>query len=262
MTTCNYIHGTSSSEQERLMLLNNLTNQHFIDFMKLEKDSSILEVGCGLGILTTEIAKLVSHCEVVGLDNSSKQLERAITEIPNLRFIQGDAHELPFEDARFDIVYCRYLLEHVGNPIQVVSEIYRVLKPKGKVYVQENNILVNAFEPECFHFETVSRQMVVLQQKLGGDALIGKRLFPLLKQAGFVNIELSIQPEVHYYDEEYFCPWIKNLIGCIQSASEMLVSYNLANQEAINHAIEELTTFMSRDDASVFFYWNRALGVK
>jgi ubiquinone/menaquinone biosynthesis C-methylase UbiE len=262
MTFDNYIHGTSSSEQERLILLNNLTNQHFIEFLELEENSSILEVGCGLGILTVEVAKLVSHGEVIGLDNSTKQLERAREELPNLRFIQGDAHELPFRNERFDIVYCRYLLEHVADPTLVVREIYRVLKRKGKVFVQENNILVNNFDPDCYHFETVCRQMAVLQQKLGGDALIGKRLFPLLKQAGFCKIELSIQPEVHYYDKKTFRPWIQNLIGCIQSASDKLVCYNLVNQEEINHAIEELTLFMNRDDATVFFYWNRALGVK
>ena len=56
-----------------------------------------------------------------------------------------------------------------------------------------------------------------LQEQLGGDGLIGKKLLPLLKTAGFQDIALSIAPEIHYAGVPTFRPWVENLIGNVRS---------------------------------------------
>jgi SAM-dependent methyltransferase len=262
MERATYIHGTESSEQERLRLLNDLTNQPFIDFLELAETSSVLEVGSGLGILAEEVARLVPQGEVCGVEYSSEQLARAVSPPANLHFIQGDAHALEFEDDRFDVVYCRYVLEHVADPLQVLREMRRVLKPEGKVFVQENNILVNLFYPASPLFEALWRKFAVLQEELGGDALIGKKLLPLLKRADFAEVKLSIQPEIHHSGKQSFRPWIENQIGNIEGAAAELEAHHLATREEIQQAIDEIRGWVERDDASAFFYWNRASGVK
>jgi SAM-dependent methyltransferase len=262
MEKATYIHGTESSEQARLKLLNELTNRHFIDFLELEETMSVLEVGSGLGILAQEVARLVPRGEVFGVEYFAEQLALAHSSLPNLHFLQGDAHALRFEDGRFDLVYCRYVLEHLADPLQALTEMRRVLKPGGRVFVQENNILVNVFYPERPLFEELWKRFAVLQEKLGGDALIGKKLFPLLKQAGFEEIKLSIQPEIHYCGKPSFRPWIENQIGNIEGAAAELAAHGLATKEEIRLAIDELRELMERDDGSAFFYWNRASGVK
>ncbi|MDQ3755905.1 MAG: hypothetical protein M3371_14380, partial [Acidobacteriota bacterium] len=100
------------------------------------------------------------------------------------------------------------------------------------------------------------------QEKLGGDALIGKKLLPLFKGAGFQEIELSIQPEIHYSGKSSFRPWIENQIGNIESAMKELETYKLATEEEISLAIAEVKALLERDDACAFFYWNRASGIK
>jgi ubiquinone/menaquinone biosynthesis C-methylase UbiE len=262
MEKATYIHGTESAEQARLRLLNELTNRPFIEFLELEETSFVLEVGSGLGILAQEVARVVTKGEVYGVEYSPEQLGQAKVSVPNLRLMQGDAHQLEFEDGRFDVVYCRYVLEHVAHPAQVLREMRRVLKPGGRVFVQENNILVNVFYPECPRFDAVWRQFAVLQEKLGGDALIGKKLLPLLKEAGFEEIRLSIQPEIHHSGRQTFRPWIENLIGNIESAAAALETHQLATVEEIRQAIDEARALLERDDAGGFFYWNRASGVK
>lgn len=258
-----YVHGTDESEQERLEVLNQMTNKSFIDFLELEETNHVLEVGSGLGILAEEVAKIVSRGKVFGIEYSREQLLIAERKsLANLLFIPGDAHELPFEDNCFDVVYCRYVLEHVKNPLQVLKEMYRVLKPNGKAFVQENNILVNVIYPVCRNFDYVWEKFSILQNKIGGDALIGKRLFPLFKSSGFKNIELSIAPEVHYFGKPTFRPWIENLVGNIRSGQEQMKEHNLITQEDINMAITELKNLIACDDGSAFFYWNRATGVK
>ena len=262
MEKATYIHGTESAEQARLRLLNDLTNKPFIDFLELEETSSVLEVGSGLGILAGGVARVAARGEVYGVEYSPDQLAQAEVSAPNLHLVQGDAHELEFEDDRFDVVYCRYVLEHVADPLQVLKEMRRVLKPGGKVFVQENNILVNTFYPECPRFDRLWRQFALLQEQLGGDALIGKKLLPLLKHAGFVEIKLSIQPEIHYSGKPSFRPWIENQIGNVEGAAAELEARQLATAQEIRQAIDEVRALSERDDAGAFFYWNRASGVK
>jgi SAM-dependent methyltransferase len=261
MADATYIHGTDSAEQERLALLNRLTNQSFIDFLPISGTQAILELGSGLGLLAEQIATLHPQSEIWGIEYAQAQLAAAKgRHRPNLHFLQGDAHRLPFADERFDVVYCRYVLEHVADPVCVLKEAHRVLKPSGKICLQENNILAFVLHPDCPGFAAVWRQFACLQERLGGDALIGKKLLPLLKTAGFHDIALSIAPEIHYVGVPTFRPWIDNLIGNVRSGAQELQKRQLVTQEEITKALAELQTLMEREDASTFFYWNRALG--
>ncbi len=253
-----YIHGTDRAEQERLLALNRLTNPAFVEFLELRSDSAVLEVGSGLGILAAEAAERAPQGEVIGIEYSPEQLAAAQVRRTNLRFEQGDAHRLPFDWARFDVVYCRYLLEHVADPVQVLREMRRVLRPGGRACIQENNVLANEFYPECPRFDSVWEKFAALQSKLGGDALIGKKLFALLRQAGFQNIRLSIAPEIHPADSDTFLPWVENMIHNVTGAATLLVRDRLATQGEIDEAVAEVRAFEKRPDACAYFYWNRA----
>lgn len=262
-----YIHGTSPSEQERLAALNRLNNPPFLDFLELQGARSILEVGSGLGILAAEVARAAPSARVVGIEYSPQQLARAprpgVDAAPtNLSFIQGDAHHLPFADASFDVVYGRFILEHVADPARVLSEIRRVLDPHapggGRVFIQENNVLACDFDPDCPRFAALWQRFARLQAELGGDALIGKRLFRLLSRAGFDTIRLSIQPEVHHAGQPAFGLWVENIIGNIRSAQAALISRGHASEDEIDAACDELRDLTRMHDSSAMFYWNRA----
>lgn len=262
MSDASYIHGTAPNEQQRLAALNRLTNPPFIEFLKLPPAARVLEIGSGLGMLAADVADAVAGGMVVGVEFSTRQLAMTPRGHARLSFAQADGHHLPLADNAFDLVYCRYLLEHVRDPQRVVCEAYRVLKPGGRFQVQENDILVNVFDPECPTFDRLWRQFAVLQQRLGGDARVGRRLLPLLQRAGFTRIELSIQPEVHWSGSPGFVPWVDNLIGNVVGAAEQLIDQRLADQQEISRAVVELEQLKRQPDATAWFYWNRALGVK
>ena len=253
-----YIHGTDTVEQRRLAELNRLTNGAFLSFLELSPKDRVLEVGCGLALLADEVAKLVPDGEVVGLEVSAEQLATARPTQANVRLRQGDALALPFGDTEFDAVYCRYLLEHVPDPLRALQEMHRVLRPGGRVFVQENNILVNVLHPDCPRFDSVWRRFAELQTRLGGDALIGKKLFPLMREAGFRSVALGVAPEVHWAGSAGFEPWIVNLIQNVRGAEQELVSRGLASAAEIEAAVAEMRQLLGRPDASAFFYWNRA----
>ncbi|PWT91817.1 MAG: hypothetical protein C5B54_04600 [Acidobacteria bacterium] len=262
MAKATYIHGTETSEQERLALLNRLTNPSFISFLELKESMRVLEIGSGLGILVGEIANRISRGAVFGIEYSADQLKRAIRSSSNLHMIRGDGHSLPFPENQFDAVYCRYVLEHVADPVHVLREMLRVLKSGGAAYAQENNISVVAFDPDCPMFDHIWRQFATLQTRLGGDALIGKRLYRFFREAGFRNIQLSYAPEIHHAGSKDFEGWVINLIGNVQSGKNMLIQEKLATTEEIDGAIAELESLMSRKDASALFHWNRASAKK
>lgn len=260
MAQAQYIHGTHGAEQQRLAGLNRLTNGPFVEFLRLRPTDRVLEVGSGLGMLADEVSRRVPEGECVALEYAVEQLQAARASFPHLRMARGDAHALPFGDRRFDVVYCRYLLEHVGDPLGVLREMRRVLVDGGRAVAQENNILVNVFDPPCPRFDEVWGKFAALQRRLGGDALVGRRLLGLFQQAGFADVVLSIQPEVHWSGRPTFRPWVENLLNNVLGAAEPLERHGLAGADDLRRVEAEVRQFMARDDAAAIFYWNRAEG--
>jgi SAM-dependent methyltransferase len=256
-----YIHGTAPSEQQRLAALNRLTNGVFRQFLGIEKGMRALEVGSGLGLLACEVASVADDVQVVGVEKSPEQIAAA-ARLPNVRYVQGDAHHLDFTDDTFDLVYARYLLEHVSDPEQVVMEMRRVVRPMGRVAVCENDISLLRLDPPCPTFEKTWVAFQQYQKSLGGDALIGRRLYRLFRGAGLSRIELSVQPELHWHGSPEFPGWISNLVGNLESARHGLVESGFCDDGQIGQATSELFWLAKQEDASALFVWNRALATK
>jgi hypothetical protein len=107
--------------------------------------------------------------------------------------------------------------------------MHRVLRRGGRVCLQENDILVSRFDPDVASFDLVWLQFAALQQHLGGDPFVGKRLFALLKQVGFREIALSLQPEIHHAGQPTFQPWVRNVIGKYSGSGGGLASLGLVH---------------------------------
>lgn len=96
----------------------------------------VLEVGCGTGILAREVVNRVGPDGLVtGLDLSESMLGVASAICPDVDFRQGNAMNLPFDDASFDVVIASFMLMFVQNPVQAVSEMWRVLRPNGALVI-------------------------------------------------------------------------------------------------------------------------------
>ena len=257
MTRATYIHGTAPDEQARLAALNGLTNASFIAFLDVPLGARVLDVGSGLGLLARDVAASAGRC-VVGLEHAAEQLASAL-RTPSVAEVRGDAHDLPFQDGSFDVVYARYVLEHLADPVAALTEMRRVTCAGGRVAVLENDTSLVRFDPPCPVFEEVWAAFAGLQTQLGGDALIGRRLHRLLRAAGFTTIELSVQPESHWYGSPRFAAWVANIIGNIASARRALIEAGLCSGTAVDEAMAELSALANCPDASAGFAWNRAL---
>lgn len=102
---------------------------------------SVLDVGCGGGILSEEFAR--AGCKVVGIDPAIPSLEaareHARAENPSIQYLCGRGEQIPFGDSSFDIVVCCDVLEHVDDLEKAVSELARVTKPGGGVFFDTIN---------------------------------------------------------------------------------------------------------------------------
>lgn len=111
----------------------------FNNFRKLLQDQtkikSALDVGCADGTLTNKIAQLLPKAKVVGVDVYMQALSLARKKYPRLSFIKANAHNIPFEKDSFDLVVCFETIEHVVDPLQVLRELRRVLKPEGQAVI-------------------------------------------------------------------------------------------------------------------------------
>jgi SAM-dependent methyltransferase len=252
-----YIHGTEPSEQERLAGLNRMTNAAFIAFLDVPAGARVLEVGSGLGLLAVDVANAARGVEVVGVEISAVQIAASPVD-PRVTYVQGDAHSLEFPSASFDLVYARYLLEHVLDPQCVVREMHRVVKPGGCVGVCENDVSLIRFDPPCPAFERAWSAFIDFQASLGGDGLIGRRLHRLFREAGFADIELSIQPEVHWYGSPGYVAWVHNIIGNLESARNGMLAAGVISEAELNAGVGELERLKTDTTGSAVFVWNRA----
>jgi len=145
----------------------------------------ILDVGCGSGIVTRDIARLTKG-KVIGIDGSEdmiKVAEKVLKDYKNVELRVGSAEKLPFDDNMFDIVTCNLLLMWADNPQQVVNEMTRVTKPGGKVLASlEPDYGGKLHWPENPKVDPIFAGKAIKER--GGDPHIGRKLRLLFVRAG------------------------------------------------------------------------------
>ena len=110
----------------------------------------------------------------------------------------ADIFDLPFDDESFDHVFVCFVLEHLADPLGALRALRRVLKTGGAITVIEGDHGSTFFHPDSVAARGVVRCQVELQARSGGNANIGRSLYPLLDAAGFVDV--SVSPRMVYVD--------------------------------------------------------------
>ena len=198
-----YVHGYSARESERLadqaQTLTNLLH----DDTRYPTGSRVLEAGCGIGAQTVILAKNSPGALITSVDISEESLKRAEEKIrqegiTNVTFQQGDIFRLPFEPGSFDHIFVCFVLEHLAEPQRALKQLRPLLKEGGTLTVIEGDHGSTFFHPDSEDAHRAVQCLVTLQQQIGGNALIGRELYPLVTGAGYTDVQVS--PRMVYAD--------------------------------------------------------------
>jgi len=237
-----YVLATGNAAANRLRILHNIYGPGARELLLragIQRGMSVVDLGCGVGMTTQLLAELVGPTgEVVGVDYSAAQIEQARALLPaglsNVRFVEASAIDTGLRREAFDVVYCRFLLIHLQDPEAALREMHELLKPEGIMAIEDGDLTSASSEPRS-KLEEFSNLFGALGPKWGVDYTLGRRLFHLVLNAKFSQVEIMFNQPVFAKGEN------KRLLELsVAEAGPSFVSAGLVSHEQLNETVAEM----------------------
>ena len=198
-----YVHGHHRRERQRLQDQAGALVDLLHGDTKYLKGSRVLEAGCGVGAQTVTLARRSPGAAFVSIDVSVAALAAArravdLARLDNVEFQHADILDLPFAPASFDHVFVCFVLEHLSDPARALARLRGLLKPRGTLTVIEGDHGSAYFHPNSAAAHAAIQCQVALQAVAGGNALLGRQVYPLMVSAGLEEVRVS--PRMVYVD--------------------------------------------------------------
>jgi SAM-dependent methyltransferase len=206
---------------------------------------SLLDIGCGPGTITADLAQLVAPGVVVGVDASGDVVAQAEAHaascgVTNARFEVGDLFALAYGEGTFDVVHAHQVLQHLDDPVAALVELRRVLRPGGLLAVRDGDYGAFAWSPDDPLLDRWLELYLGLTRRNGHDALLGRKLLATAHAAGFAEVTVS-SSNWTYADPESRAWWGGLWADRVRYSrfAEQAVAYGLSDEaelEAIGQA--------------------------
>jgi len=272
LSDSDYLHGTDPEEQQRLSRLNALLNGNSLRALRLRQGERVLDVGSGLGQFTRLLARKVGeHGKVLGVERSEAQLEEALKQARRdgeeqlLDVRRGAAEKLPLVDdewGSFDVAHARFILEHVTDPLAVVCEMVRAVRPGGRIVLEDDDHMVLRLWPEPPGLLDLWRAYYLSYERQGKDPFVGRHLVELLHRAGARPRRNRCLDFGSCAGSPNFEPMVENFIGIMDGAREAIVSYGLSDHVRIDAALAAFRDWSRHPDAAMWYTTSWAEGVR
>lgn len=263
-----YVHGYHAREKLRLWDQAGALVDLLHSDTAYPAGSNVLEAGCGVGAQTVTLARQSPDARFTSVDISADSIAEARRRIEeagltNVTFRQADIFDLPFGAASFDHIFVCFVLEHIAQPLEALVRLRKLLKPGGTITVIEGDHGSAYFYPDSAAAHAAIQCLVTLQQESGGNALIGRQVYPLLVKAGFDGVRVS--PRMVYVDAsrpdlvEGFTK--KTFTAMIEGVREPAISSGLITPEVFDAGIRDLYRTAGRDGVFCYTFF-KGVGIK
>jgi SAM-dependent methyltransferase len=201
--TDKYVHGYDPQENTRLQDQATTLVELLHSDTSYPVGSKVLEAGCGVGAQTVTLAKNSPEASITSIDISADSILQAEQKVraeglANVQFQRADIFHLPFPPQSFDHVFICFVLEHLNEPRVALQKLKACLRPGGTVTIIEGDHGSAYFYPDSEAAHAAIQCQVELQARAGGNALIGRSLYPLLVAAGYSAV--CVSPRMVYAD--------------------------------------------------------------
>ncbi|MGK7941778.1 MAG: class I SAM-dependent methyltransferase [Crocosphaera sp.] len=193
---------TLDKEVERLKYQAELTwdkEARNLSWFGVQDGMSVVELGSGGGFITQKLLHFLPDSSITIIDISPVMLEHSRTYLQSenqgyerVTFIEASITHTNLPDNSFDVAYGRLIFQHLPDPMTAAKEVYRILKPGGKIIITDiDNELLWLSQPSIREASFILDKTTDIQAKLGGNRLIGRKLWSILQQTGFQNLDLE-----------------------------------------------------------------------
>ena len=201
-----YVHGYAAREAQRLEDQAASVRELIHHDTFYPPGARVLEVACGVGAQTETVAGRSPESHLISFDVVPDSVRQAAARVrakrlTNVRLLAADLLALPFRPATFEHLFISYVLEHMTDPLHTLVVVKEVLKPGGTITVVEGDHGSCYFSPRHPSAQRAWECLIQVQAALGGDSLVGRRLYPLLRAAGFEDVAVS--PRMIYADASH-----------------------------------------------------------
>ncbi|MBO1750766.1 methyltransferase domain-containing protein [Actinotalea sp. BY-33] len=217
---------------------------------------SLLDVGCGPGTVTADLATRVAPGVVVGVDASEAVLDVARAAAreagaTNLTFEHGDAMDLPFPDDSFDVVHAHQVLQHLSDPVGALREMRRVARPGGVVAVRDADYAAMTWYPESAGLDEWRELYHEVTTANRAEADAGRRLLAWVREAGFDPEGITPGADVWCYATAEDRRWWSGLWAervTVSDFARQAVEHGLADDVALEALAEAWRQWGTAED--------------
>ncbi len=257
-----YIHGFTKEEQDRLFEQARVHENIIYSHVDLQHCQNLIEIGSGVGAQTKILLERFPHLSIQCIDASHEQVARAQQALApelqsgRIKINQGDALRLPFKSNSFDGAFLCWLLEHVQDPVGILREAGRLLKPGGVIYCNEvfnSTFYIHPYAPATLKYWFEFNDY---QWSLKGDPFVGGKLANYLMAAGYQNIVTTVL--THQYDNRmpkrravFIDYWTQLLL----SGAPGLLEAGRITKDIVDEMKQEFETLKKAKDAVIFYSW-------
>ncbi len=263
-----YVHGYNLRENIRLQDQASTLVELLHSDTSYPAGSQVLEAACGVGAQTITLARNSPEAHITAIDISERSVAEARKSVEeagftNVHFQQGDIFNLTFEPESFDHIFVCLVLEHLARPLEALTSLKKLLKAGGTITVIEGDHGSAYFYPDNNLAHRAIQCQVELQKRGGGNANIGRELYPLLNVAGFRAINVS--PRMVYVDSSkprFVEGFIKNTFtAMIEGVRESTLEAGLMDENSFDEGIKGLYRTAEADGVFCYTFF-KAVAIK